>query len=189
MNQIPILKQTLPFKRHQETNLMIISLIVAVGAKGEIGADNQLLWKLSEDLKTFRRLTMGHHMLMGRKTWDSIGKALPGRTSLVVSRQDLSLPENAFAFKSVEDAIRFANEAGDNELFIIGGGEIYKQALSLSSRIYLSRVHQSYPEADTWFPDIDFNDWDAKDEKNYPETFTGPAWTWSLLEKTRRAHH
>lgn len=152
----------------------MISIIVATAENGVIGKDNQLLWKLSADLKQFRILTTGHSIIMGRKTFDSIGRALPNRTNIVISRQkDLTLPEGVFKVNSLEKAIEFAkSQAGNEEIFIIGGGNIYEQALTLTDKIYLTEVKASI-EGDAFFPSIDTNDWKEiarishqKDDKN-----------------------
>ena len=104
---------------------MIITVIAAIGEKRELGVENRLLWKLSEDLKTFKRLTMGHHILMGSKTYASVGRPLPGRTSIVLSRRgQRDLPQGVLRASSLEEGVNLAIEAGETELFIIGGGEI-----------------------------------------------------------------
>jgi dihydrofolate reductase len=152
----------------------MISIIVATAENGVIGKDNQLLWKLSADLKQFRILTTGHSVIMGRKTFESIGRPLPNRTNIVISRQkDLTLPEGVFKMNSLEKAIEFAqNQVGNEEIFIIGGGNIYEQALDLTDKIYLTEVKASI-EGDAFFPKIDMNDWKeisrishSKDNKN-----------------------
>lgn len=152
----------------------MISIIVATAENGVIGKDNQLLWKLSADLKHFRILTTGHSVIMGRKTFDSIGRPLPNRSNIVISRQkDLTLPEGVFKVNSLEQAIEFAKkQAGNEEIFIIGGGNIYEQALDLTDKIYLTEVKASI-EGDAFFPKINKNDWEEiarishqKDDKN-----------------------
>ncbi len=153
----------------------MVSIIAAVAENGVIGRDNDLIWHLPADLKRFRELTMGHHMVMGRKTYESIGRALPGRTTVVVSRNPQLKVDGLLAL-SLQDAI--AKCADDNEIFITGGAEIYRQALPLSDRIYLTRVHHTF-EGDTFFPEPDWTQWisgspDAHkaDEKNpYDYTF------------------
>ena len=152
----------------------MISIIVATAENGVIGKDNQLLWKLSADLKQFRILTTGHSVIMGRKTFDSIGRPLPNRTNIVISRQkNLTLPEGIFKVNSLEKAIEFAKkQAGNEEIFIIGGGNIYEQALTLTDKIYLTEVKASI-EGDAFFPSIEKNKWKeiarishSKDDKN-----------------------
>ena len=133
-----------------------ISIIVAVGANGVIGSDGQLPWRLPEDLKRFRALTMGHAMVMGRRTFDSIGRPLPGRRSIVVSRQrDLEI-EGATVTSSLDAAIAAAGN--DPEVFVIGGGEIYAASLSTADRLLVTEVDAS-PDGDTHFPTIDATIW------------------------------
>jgi dihydrofolate reductase len=152
----------------------MISIIVATAENSVIGKDNQLLWKLSADLKQFRTLTTGHSVIMGRKTFESIGRPLPNRTNIVISRQhDLALPEGVLQANSLEKAIEIAKtHAGNEEIFIIGGGNVYKQALTITDKIYLTEVKASI-EGDAFFPKLKSSDWKeisrishAKDEKN-----------------------
>ena len=138
-----------------------------------IGKDNQIPWHLSTDLRRFQRLTMGHHMLMGRKTYQSIGKTLPGRTSLVVSRQSeeqlfANSDENRLIFPSTGLALDFARVRGETELFIIGGGEIFYQTITIADRIYLTLVH-TQANCDTHFPSIDPSLWEGTEEIQYPQ--------------------
>ena len=127
-------------------------LIAAVGADGAIGKGGQLPWHLSEDLKRFRRLTTGHAVIMGRKTYDSIGKPLPKRTNVVVSRAGREWAESVVAAPSFEAALQAAY-AVDSSPFVIGGGEIYRLALPLATRLELTLVEQAVPGADAHFPD------------------------------------
>ena len=158
---------------------MIISLIVAMDEKRGIGKAGKLPWRLSSDLKNFRELTMGHHMIVGRKTFDSIGKPLPGRQMIVVSRDRGFKPEGCLVAGSVQDALNIANERGETELFVIGGAEIYSQTLQAADRLYLTQVHAEV-DADTFFPELNFEEWSPADssfqladEKNeYAFTFT-----------------
>lgn len=152
----------------------MISIIVATAENGVIGKDNQLLWKLSADLKQFRILTTGHSVIMGRKTFESIGRPLPNRTNIVVSRQkDLILPEGVLKVNSLEAAIETAkNYSGNEEIFIIGGGNVYEQALKITDKIYLTEVKASI-EGDAFFPALNIDEWKEiarilhqKDEKN-----------------------
>lgn len=129
---------------------MKISIVVAVAGNGVIGKDNKLLWRLSADLQRFKKLTSGHHILMGRKTFESIGKPLPNRISLVISRDPLLKIEGAVIFNTVQQAIDFAREQNEEELFIIGGGDIFAQTLPLASTIYLTEVKKEL-EGDVHF--------------------------------------
>ncbi|MHC1702979.1 MAG: dihydrofolate reductase [Tenuifilaceae bacterium] len=154
---------------------MTISIIVAVAENQAIGFDNHLLWHLSEDLKRFKSLTLGHHIIMGRKTYESIGKPLPGRVNIVISRQENLNIEGCKIAKSIEEALEIAKN--DSEVFIIGGGEIYQQTLPIANRIYLTRVHASYP-GDTFFPELNFIEWDKESVTNgKPVNEDGPGYT------------
>lgn len=146
---------------------MIISLIVAVAQNGVIGKDNQLPWHIPEDLRFFKTVTMGHHIIMGRKNYQSIGRALPGRTSLVLSRQLDYMAPGCTVLPSLEAALQYAHESGEVEAFVIGGAEIYRQALSQAQRIYLTQVHSEF-SGDVYFPD-----WDQKSQAPTP---LGPNW-------------
>lgn len=137
---------------------MIISFIVAAARNRVIGRDNRMIWKLSDDMKRFRRLTTGHHVLMGRKTFESLGRPLKNRTNIIVTRQEDYKAEGAEVFHSVDAAMAFARENGEEELFIIGGGEIYTMLLPAADRIYLTRVLAD-PEGDAYFPEIDGAQW------------------------------
>jgi len=156
---------------------MKVSLIVAVAKNNAIGKNNDLLWHLPADMKHFKQLTSGHCVLMGRKNFESIPekfRPLPNRTNIIITRnKDLQI-ENCKVFNSIKEGIEFAKSTGEQELFIIGGGEIYRESLeqNLIRKIYLTRVHQSF-EADTFFPELDENKWKVlseiflvKDEKN-----------------------
>ncbi len=126
-----------------------LSLIVAVARNGVIGKDNRLPWHIPEDLKRFRALTMGHHIIMGRRTWESIGRPLPGRTSVVITRDADYTASGAQVVHSLTEAV--AGCAGDAEAFVIGGAEIYREALPHADRVYLTEVMADYP-GDVSFP-------------------------------------
>ena len=150
---------------------MKISIVVAAAENGVIGKDNQLLWKLSSDLKRFKNITSGHYILMGRKTFESIGKPLPNRTSLIISRNFECDFENCYVFKTISDAIIYAAQQGQEEIFVVGGGEIYKQTMTLANTIHLTIVHTEI-EGDTHF-EYDDSNWKVlhsefipNDEKN-----------------------
>lgn len=134
-----------------------LTLIVAAGENDAIGKDNKLIWHLSDDLKRFKRLTNGHHIIMGRKTFESFPKPLPNRTHIVISRQtNYEVPNGVIVVSSLANAIDAVKN--DPQPFIIGGGEIYKQAITIADKIELTRVHQSF-EADTFFPKVDTSVW------------------------------
>jgi dihydrofolate reductase len=147
---------------------MIISLIAAASSNRVIGLNNELPWRLPADLKYFKAKTTGHHILMGRKTWESLGKALPERVSLVVSRQNLNLPEGVFGFHSVEDAVRFAEEQNESELFVVGGGEIYTQCLQMAHRIYLTHVYGQIKNGTAFFPPVLHEEWQITESSFRP---------------------
>ena len=145
---------------------MIRSIIVAIAENYVIGKDNQLLWKLSDDLKMFKKITSGHHILMGRKTFESIGKALPNRINLVVSSKPETLPIDVIGVKSIEEGISFAKEANEQEVFIIGGGKIYEQCLPFADRIYLTQVAVNI-QGDTKFPEIMYDHWEILEKRHF----------------------
>lgn len=147
---------------------MHITLIAAKAKNNVIGKDNQLIWKLSADLKRFKNLTSGHHILMGRKTYDSLGKPLPNRTHLIISRSyDFQAPEGHFAFPSVEDAFIFCNKIGVDDLFIIGGGQIYRETINLCDKLEITEV-DAMPDGDTYFPEINPEIWKETEREDYP---------------------
>lgn len=139
-----------------------IAMIAAVAENGVIGSENDMPWKISADLRFFKRITMGKPVVMGRKTILAIGKSLPGRTNIVVTRDSKFTFENTVIVHSLEDGIRHAKsvaeESGANEVIIGGGGNIYDQAMPLAQILYITRVHAT-PEGDTHFPEIDPSIW------------------------------
>ena len=155
---------------------MTVSIIVAMAENGVIGRDMDLPWHISADLKRFKALTMGHHIVMGRKTFESIGRLLPGRTTVIVTRQPDYQVDGAVIVNSLEAAQAAATD--DSELFIIGGGQIYEIALPLADRLHVTRVHTEV-DGDTSFPAVDWDQWElvsaerhGADEKNdYDFTF------------------
>jgi|SRR5690554_2508088 len=146
---------------------MKISLIAAATENNVIGKDNDLPWSLPDDMKFFVQTTKGHHILMGRKNFEATKKLLPNRTNIVITRKEDYTFEGAVILQSIEEGIRYAKENGEQELMIIGGGEIYKQALPLADRIYLTRIHAEI-EGDTFFPELDMNDWKIISENKHP---------------------
>lgn len=146
---------------------MRVSIIVAVSDNGVIGHEGDLPWQLSRDLKRFKALTMGHHLLMGRKTFDSIGTALPGRTTVVISRGLPQLPPEVRLAHSLDEAVEIARADGDDEAFIAGGAEIYAQALSQADRLYLTRVHTK-STGDTFFPLWQESEWREVSREEHP---------------------
>lgn len=136
---------------------MKIHLVVAAASNGVIGKGGQMPWRIPEDLKRFKALTMGAPMIMGRKTWDAIGRPLPGRESIVVTRQKLDLP-SATVVHSLDDALAHCRARGVPDAFVIGGGEIYRQALPRADVVHLTEIHRAF-EGDASFPPLDPSQW------------------------------
>ncbi len=153
-----------------------LAIIVATDEKGLIGRDNDLPWKLSADLQYFRRVTMGKPLIMGRNTHESIGRALPGRKNIVVTKNNDYQAEGCCIVNSVEDAIKACGDV--EEVMIMGGASLYEQLLPQVERLYLTQVHASL-EGDTWFPDRLQSEWQeisredhlADDKNDYPYSF------------------
>ena len=155
-----------PVKVIETPKEQIVTIIAAADENNAIGKDNQLIWHLSEDLKRFKSLTNGHYIIMGRKTFESFPKPLPNRTHVVVTRQHpYKVPEGVIVVSNLEDALDASRE--DSNPFIIGGGEIYQQAMAFADVIELTRVHHSFENADTFFPEIDLNLWEVIKEDKF----------------------
>jgi dihydrofolate reductase len=137
---------------------MIVSLIVAMDEAGGIGYEGQLPWRLPDDLKRFKELTMGHYLIMGRKTFDSIGRPLPGRKIIILTGKKDYCPDGVEVVPSLYDALRIAKWHGETEAFIGGGAAVFAESMFLADRIYLTRVHACLP-ADVFFPEIDSSEW------------------------------
>lgn len=138
------------------------TIVVAMGEKNEIGADNQLLWHLPKDLKHFKDLTSGHPIIMGRKTYESIGKALPNRTNIIISRKKNWFEEGILIVGSIKEAVKFAKKIDEN-VFIIGGGNIYEQTMEVADKLEVTLVKAEL-KADTFFPKIDPKIWKLTEE-------------------------
>lgn len=157
---------------------MIISLIYAMDEDRGIGKNGKLPWHLQVDLKRFKKTTMAHHIIMGRKTFDSIGKLLSGRTMIIITRKKDYFLEGCLVAHSLEDALEQAKNNGEGEVFVIGGSEIFALALPLATRLYQTLVH-AHLDCDVTFPEFDLDDWTEisssfhpADEKNqYPTTY------------------
>ena len=143
---------------------MTISLIVALSENDVIGRDGDMPWRLSSDLKRFKRLTMGHHIIMGRKTYESIGRPLPGRTSVVVSRTAHYDDPAILVARGLEEAFSLVEE--DAAPMIIGGAEIYRQSLSWASKMYVTRVHACF-DGDTFFPKVNWQKWELTESQRH----------------------
>lgn len=161
---------------------MILSMIVAIGKNREIGLDNKMLWHVKEDFKNFKAVTMGHHMLMGRKTFESIGRPLPGRTTIILTRDKDYKQDDCLIVHSVDQGIALAKERGETELFICGGANIYEQFLDQTQKLYLSKIDFE-GEADTFFPEFEQLSWKKIEERKYQAHEKTPAWEYQVLEK------
>ncbi len=144
---------------------MKISIIVAASANNVIGVDHGLPWRLPEDLRRFKEITMGKPMIMGRTTFDSIGRALPGRQSIVLTRQEGIAAESCDVVSTIDEALAAAGDS--EEVMVIGGGEVYRQFLPLTDRIYMTRV-QAEIDGDTRFPELDMDEWEVVAVEEYP---------------------
>lgn len=162
--------------------MMNVSIIAAVAEYYAIGRDNDLIWRLPRDLRFFTQKTSGHHVIMGRKNWDSIPdkyRPLPNRTNIVVTRKSDFKADGCVVVNSIEAGLEIARKAQDDEVFIIGGGQIYKLSLenNLVDTMYITWVHEKF-EADTFFPTVNFDEWNMVDEDHWeadeknPHAFT-----------------
>lgn len=157
---------------------MIKSIIVAVAQNGVIGKNNDLIWHLPGDLRYFKETTKGHYVIMGRKTFESFGKPLINRTNIIVTRNPDYHQEGCIIVNSLEKALQLADKDNQEEAFILGGGEIYRQAMDICDRLYITEIKASF-EGDTYFPTIDEKNWkevkrikNQSDQKNkYPYDF------------------
>lgn len=160
--------------RNLKNDKMNISIIVAVAENWVIGGNNQLLWHISEDLKRFKALTSGHSIIMGRKTFESIGRPLPNRKNIVVSHNANLVIEGCIIVNSLTEALEISKD--ENEVFVVGGGELYRQALPMANKLYLTTVHKNF-EGDTTFPTINFKEWNLVLEQKGNPTADGLGYT------------
>jgi len=168
---------------------MIISVIVAASENNVIGKDGGLPWHLPLDMKFFRKKTMGHPIIMGRKTFESIGHPLPDRLNVVITRQEKYSVEHAVVVSSLKEALRHCEKKNFGEVFVIGGGEIYKSALPLANNIFLTRVHTEI-EGDVFFPDIPEFDWkEVKSKKHKADNDHEYAFTFLTYIRTSARKH
>ncbi len=142
---------------------MLISAIAAISSNRVIGKDNQIPWYLPADLKFFMQTTLNHHVLMGRKNYQSIGKPLPRRTNVVITRDPFFVSSGCVVVHSIKEAIQVAYENGEQEAFIIGGGQIYEQAMPFVNKIYLSEIDLNI-DGDVYFPELDPTVWSLESE-------------------------
>ncbi len=163
----------------------MISIIAALAENRVIGVNNTLPWRLPNDLKHFRRLTTGHAIVMGRKNYESIGKPLPERTNIIVTRNHDYRASGCLIAHSLDDALALAK--GDPEIFVIGGAEIYREALPLADRLYLTQVHSAV-EGDTFFPEINDNAWkETAREQHAADEKHAYAYSFVVLERLKPA--
>jgi len=145
---------------------MKISLIVAISENNAIGKDNQLLWHIRDDLQLFKRTTLNHVIIMGRKSYESIGKPLPKRTTVIITRQsDYQVP-GTIVFNSLERALEYF-KGKEDVVFITGGGEIYKQSMPYVNEMHISHVKTTVDDADTFFAEVDYSEWQVVEEETY----------------------
>lgn len=151
------------------------SIIVARADNGVIGKDNELIWHMPHDLKFFKETTSGHYVLMGRKSFESVGKPLPNRLNIIITRNPDYAAEGALVVHSLKDALVLAEQQKQQEVFILGGGEIYRQALEqqLVDRIYLTEINGSF-EGDTYFPELDESQWQETHREEYQADHKNP---------------
>lgn len=158
----------------------MITLVAAAGEKNELGGNNEMLWHLSDDFKRFKKITTDHFIIMGRKTFESLGKPLPNRVHIVITRDRNYCNEDALVVHSLGEALEKA--ASTKDVFIIGGGEIFKQSLDLADKIELTRVHGTFEEADTFFPKFSKDKWNLVSEEKHEKdakhkySFTYETW-------------
>lgn len=159
---------SLPLRRPEDAaRPMRVSIIVAWAAGRVIGRGIELPWHLPDDLRHFKDLTMGHHLIVGRRTWDSIGRPLPGRRMIVVSRGEPELPAEVELMPSLREALSLAASRGETEAFVAGGARVYAAALRRADRIYLTRIDATV-EGDIRFPDIDWGHWRLSERREHP---------------------
>ncbi len=144
----------------------MITIIAAIGENNELGKNNDLIWHLPADLKRFKKVTSGHHIIMGRNTFESIGKPLPNRTTVIITRNNNYFKEGCLIANSIEQALELAK--GDDEIYIIGGAQIYQQAIALDlvDKLDITIVHESF-EADVFFPEIDKTKWKETSREDF----------------------
>lgn len=147
---------------------MKINQVVAAAENNAIGKNNQLLWSLPNDMKFFKNTTWGMPVIMGRKTFESLGKPLAGRTNIVITRQTGWKPAGVHVVHDIKEAMIVASETDAKEAFVIGGGEIYKQTMPITERLYLTRVHTVIEGADTFFPEVKESEWELLSRLDFP---------------------
>ena len=160
---------------------MTISLIAAIGRNNELGKGNDLVWKIPDDLKRFKKITEGHPIIMGRKTFESIGRPLPNRRNIVVTRDKSYLRHGVDVAHSLEDTLNLVKL--EDEIFIIGGGELFKQSMDIADKLYITHVNAEDQDADVFFPEIIPIVWNEVSREEHPAKDGYPAYTFSVYEK------
>ena len=161
------------------------AIVAAMGSNREIGLGKGLPWHLPADLKHFKNLTLGHHLIMGRATYESIGRLLPDRTMIVVTRQRDYRAPGCLVAHTIEDAIALAESRDETEAFVIGGAQVYAQSLLIADRLYLTQVHTRVA-CDVHFPDFDRAEWQEVERREHPaDENNGHPFTFSTLERAR----
>ncbi|HEY8931196.1 MAG TPA: dihydrofolate reductase [Mucilaginibacter sp.] len=159
---------------------MTTTIVVAISENHAIGKDNKLLWYLPKDLRHFKEITSGHTIIMGRKTYESVGKPLPNRRNIIITRQNITI-EGCEVVNSIEAALELCED--EIEVFIVGGAEIYKQSMHLTDRIYLTIVHETF-DADSFFPEIDTRIWkEVHHEDHQPDEKNSLPFSFITLER------
>ena len=146
---------------------MTLTLIAAAAENNALGKDNQMIWHLPDDFKRFKQLTTGHYIIMGRKTFESFPRPLPNRTHVIITRQEDYKAEGCIVVNSLDAAIAACPQ--DEEVYVIGGGEIYKRSIDKADKIELTKVYGTSPEADAFFPEIDTDHWKLAEEVFHPK--------------------
>jgi dihydrofolate reductase len=163
----------------------MISIIVAISENYGIGKNNRLLWNIPDDLKRFKQLTLGNCVIMGKRTWESLPrKPLPGRQNVVITDIPDECIDCGTTAYSIEDAIKKCEKG--KEIFIIGGGSVYRQFMPLADKLYITHIHKKAP-ADTWFPEIDENDWEPVEKEEHINEPGGiPPYTYVIYHRRKR---
>lgn len=165
---------------------MIKSIIAAVADNGVIGKNNTLVWRLPADMRYFKQTTIGHHVIMGRKTFESFRKPLADRTNIVITRNPDYHPVGCLTVHSLEEAFRFSESQNQEEVFILGGAEIYRQSLALTDKLYITEVHGEF-EGDAFFPEIDSSEWrEISREDHLPDDKNQYPYSFVVLERRTR---
>jgi dihydrofolate reductase len=163
----------------------VLSLIVAAAKNGVFGADNKIPWHIPAELKVFKDTTMGHHIVMGRRTWESINRLLPGRETVIVTRQSGYVVPGAVVVNSLEEGLTACGD--DDEVFVIGGAELFEAAMPRADRLYFSEV-DLLPTGDTYMPSIDWSEWERVSSRIFPgDDRAGVGFRFSIYERCSRS--